>query len=61
MESRSLQPTRIMLPALTASAAEAVLNSLPHPVIVVGPNGEVCDANAAAEQFFDVSATLLRR
>ncbi|HEX5846614.1 MAG TPA: nitrogen regulation protein NR(II) [Rhodoplanes sp.] len=50
-----------MLSSNSANAAEAVLNSLPHPVIVVGPNGEVCDANAAAEQFFDVSATLLRR
>jgi two-component system nitrogen regulation sensor histidine kinase GlnL len=43
------------------SAAEAVLNSLPHPVIVVAPDGKITEANAAAEHFFDISAPLLRR
>ncbi|WP_296526600.1 nitrogen regulation protein NR(II) [Rhodoplanes sp.] len=47
--------------ALGVSPAEAVLNSLPHSVIVVGPEGEVHDANTAAEHFFDMSAPLLRR
>lgn len=42
-------------------AAEAVLNSLPHPVIVVGPDGKIADANAAAESFFEISVPLLRR
>jgi two-component system nitrogen regulation sensor histidine kinase GlnL len=42
-------------------AAEAVLNSLPHPVIVIGPDGKIADANAAAESFFEVSVPLLRR
>ncbi|MEZ5786123.1 MAG: nitrogen regulation protein NR(II) [Xanthobacteraceae bacterium] len=50
-----------MLPMTLGTPAEAVLNSLPHPVIVVGPSGEVIDANAAAEHFFDVSAPMLRR
>jgi two-component system nitrogen regulation sensor histidine kinase GlnL len=43
------------------SAADAVLNALPHPVIVVAPDGKVVDANAAAEAFFEVSVPLLRR
>jgi two-component system nitrogen regulation sensor histidine kinase GlnL len=43
------------------SPAEAVLNALPHPVIVVAPDGKVVDANAAAEAFFEVSLPLLRR
>jgi two-component system nitrogen regulation sensor histidine kinase GlnL len=43
------------------SAADAVLNALPHPVIVVAPDGRVVDANAAAEAFFEVSVPLLRR
>ena len=30
--------------ALGLSPAEAVLNSLPHSVIVVGPDGEIHDA-----------------
>jgi two-component system nitrogen regulation sensor histidine kinase GlnL len=45
----------------TAPPAEVVLNALPHPVIVVGPDGRVEDANAAAEAFFEVSLPLLRR
>jgi len=44
-----------------AGAADAVLNSLPHPVLVVGPGGRVADANVAAESFFEVSVSLLRR
>ena len=43
------------------TAAEAVLNSLPHPVIVIGPDGKIAEANAAAENFFEVSARMLRR
>jgi two-component system, NtrC family, nitrogen regulation sensor histidine kinase GlnL len=43
------------------NAAEAVLNSLPHPVIVVAPDGRIADANVAAEHFFESSVMLLRR
>jgi len=42
-------------------AAEAVLNSLPHPVLVIAPDGRIADANVAAEAFFEVSVPLLRR
>jgi two-component system, NtrC family, nitrogen regulation sensor histidine kinase GlnL len=61
MEDRTLRIPRNMLPMTSGTPAEAVLNSLPHPLIVVGPSGEVIDANAAAEHFFDVSAPMLRR
>ena len=47
--------------SLTAPPAEVVLNALPHPVIVIGPDGKVVDANAAAEAFFEASLPLLRR
>jgi len=47
--------------SLSVGAADAVLNSLPHPVLVVGPGGRVADANVAAESFFEVSVSLLRR
>jgi two-component system nitrogen regulation sensor histidine kinase GlnL len=47
--------------AARASAADAVLNSLPHPVVVIGPDGRIADANVAAEAFFEVSVSLLRR
>ncbi|MGH6673635.1 MAG: two-component system sensor histidine kinase NtrB [Xanthobacteraceae bacterium] len=43
------------------SAADAVLNALPHPVIVVAPDNKLIDANAAAEAFFEISVPLLRR
>src|ERR1700728_1077132 len=45
----------------TATAADAVLNALPHPVIVVSADGRVADANVAAESFFEISVPLLRR
>ena len=46
---------------LPGSAADVVLNALPHPVIVVSSDGKITDGNAAAEAFFEVSVSLLRR
>jgi len=46
---------------LPSGAADAVLNALPLPVIVVAADGKISDANVAAETFFEVSAPLLRR
>jgi two-component system nitrogen regulation sensor histidine kinase GlnL len=43
------------------ASADAVLNALPHPVIVIAADGKIADANVAAEAFFDASVTLLRR
>lgn len=42
-------------------AADAVLNALPFPVVLVSGEGRVADANVAAEAFFEVSLPLLRR
>jgi two-component system, NtrC family, nitrogen regulation sensor histidine kinase GlnL len=41
--------------------ADAVLNSLPHPVVTIGADGVVIDANAAAEDFFQVGVPVMRR
>jgi two-component system, NtrC family, nitrogen regulation sensor histidine kinase GlnL len=38
-----------------------VLNALPHPVVVVDPQGRFVFANSDAEQFFSASADYLRR
>lgn len=46
---------------LTTVTADAMLNALPHPVIMVGPDGRIADANVAAEQFFEASIPMLRR
>jgi two-component system, NtrC family, nitrogen regulation sensor histidine kinase GlnL len=46
---------------LPSTAADAVLDALPHPVIMVSADGRIANANAAAEHFFDASLTLLRR
>jgi two-component system nitrogen regulation sensor histidine kinase GlnL len=44
-----------------SATADAVLNALPHPVIMISADGKIADANAAAESFFEVSVSLLRR
>src|SRR5437764_7845459 len=44
-----------------ASTGDVVLNALPHPVVVVAGNGRIADANVAAESFFEMSVSLLRR
>ena len=43
------------------SPADAILHALPNPVIMVGPDGRIADANVAAEQFFEASIPMLRR
>ncbi|MCZ7656934.1 MAG: nitrogen regulation protein NR(II) [Xanthobacteraceae bacterium] len=42
-------------------AAETVLNALPHPVLMIAPDGKIADANVAAESFFESSIPFLRR
>jgi two-component system nitrogen regulation sensor histidine kinase GlnL len=49
------------LSSLTPTAADAVLNALPHPVITVTAEGKISDANVAAETFFEASLPLLQR
>src|SRR5215510_7394670 len=48
-------------PLLAGTPADAVLNALPHPVIVAAADGKVVDANVSAEAFFEMSLPLLRR
>jgi len=43
------------------SLADAILHALPHPVIMVAPDGKIADANVAAEAFFEASIPMLRR
>ncbi len=40
---------------------EAVLGALRHPVLTIGPDNGICYANAAAENFFATSCTVLLR
>jgi two-component system nitrogen regulation sensor histidine kinase GlnL len=46
---------------LLAPGADAMLNALPLPLVMVAGDGGIADANVAAEQFFEASATVLRR
>src|SRR2546425_4821199 len=46
---------------IPAGSADAVLDALPHPVIMVAADGKIANANAAAESFFEASLPLLRR
>lgn len=50
-------------PALASfpGVANAVINALPLPVIVIAPDGRIADANVAAEAFFESSVSLLKR
>ena len=41
--------------------AAAVLNAIPHPVVMIGPTGRIAGANQAAESFFQNSASVLAR
>src|SRR5206468_11902844 len=41
--------------------AGALLDALPHPVLLIKPDGLIGEANTAAEQFFQASKTVLRR
>jgi two-component system nitrogen regulation sensor histidine kinase GlnL len=44
-----------------SGTSDAVLDALPHPVIMVSADGGIATANAAAESFFEASLPLLRR
>jgi two-component system nitrogen regulation sensor histidine kinase GlnL len=46
---------------LPSTLADAQLNALPHPIIMVARDGKIADANVAAEQFFEASIPMLRR
>ena len=43
------------------NAAALLLDALPHPVMLIDPEGHVVEANGAAQDFFQVSVTMLRR
>ena len=43
------------------SDGEAILNALPNPVLLIGPDGKIVDANNAAESFFEISTQFLQR
>lgn len=46
---------------IKAAGHEIVLNALPHPILLIGPNGAIQYANAASETFFQSSAAILLR
>jgi two-component system nitrogen regulation sensor histidine kinase GlnL len=50
-----------VVPAAAQTSADAMLHALPHPVLMVSPDGRIADANVAAEQFFEASIPMLRR
>ena len=56
-----MSPLEARAAVFPAASADIVLNALPHPVLMVGADGKIADANVAAEAFFEVSMPLLRR
>ena len=49
------------IPMFPSGTADAVLDALPHPVLMVTADGRIANANAAAEDFFEASLPHLRR
>jgi len=56
--SASVDPTST--DSLEVSASQ-LLQALPHPILAVGENGAILEANAASEAFFELSRSALRR
>src|SRR5437879_4354336 len=49
------------MPTLPSGTSDAVLDALPHPVIMVAADGRIANAKAAAASCVDASLLLLRR
>src|SRR6201991_3064031 len=60
MECRCMTPAAGNL-RRAPSDSEAILNALPNPVLLIGPDGKIIDANNAAESFFEISTQFLQR
>src|SRR4051812_34623893 len=43
------------------SDSDAILDALPNPVLMIGPDGKIVTANIATEAFFDISTQFLKR
>jgi len=56
--SMNVDPVAVSGPKIIA---EAILDSLPHPVMLLGDNNGIEYANAQAEDFFQTSLAILRR
>ncbi|MGD9868718.1 MAG: nitrogen regulation protein NR(II) [Hyphomicrobiales bacterium] len=48
-------------PSPSGPLFDAMLNALPHPLLLIGPDDTIAYANMAAEDFFQVSAPVLTR
>lgn len=59
MSQRLLAPNDVRSRA--SPAYQALLDALPHPILLLGPQDHIEYANAAGEDFFQMSASALRR
>ena len=60
--SRTRDNVGIPIPPLAEiAAADGILNALPLPVLQVDADNQVMEANAAAESYFQLSRSALRR
>ena len=58
---KALVPTSALAKANLSSSAARILNILPNPMMSVDAEGRIVDVNAAAESFFEMSQSVLRR
>jgi two-component system nitrogen regulation sensor histidine kinase GlnL len=54
-------PARRLDPRGFAPSAQVLFNALPHPVLAVSAEGQICDVNVAAETFFQLGRNQLLR
>ena len=61
MSGSTKRPSLRRTPQPQPIKAEALLSALPHPLLVIGEGLRVDYVNAAAEDFFQMSASVLCR
>lgn len=59
--SKALAHTVKKKSGFNESECETLLNTLPHPILLIGPDNRISYANAASEAFFHASVNVLRR
>jgi two-component system, NtrC family, nitrogen regulation sensor histidine kinase GlnL len=56
-----MMTTPVEGPEAARSGLDGVAHALPNPILLIGPDGSIADANPAAEAFFDMSLSFLQR
>jgi two-component system nitrogen regulation sensor histidine kinase GlnL len=62
LASKTAEPVLMRFaPMMPPEGAQAILNAVPMPILCLSPQGAIAYANLAAESFFELSLSFLRR